>query len=454
MSSATTAGLVDSILGDAASIGEDTRREARRLLMDVLGVAVAGSTTAEGRVMLGSLVPRSAAGPCGVATSHARLAPEAAALVNGTLAYSIGLTDTHSMSITHPAPSVVPTALAVGEAVGADLNAVLDAITVGVEVITRVGAAVNPSHRQRGFHPTATCNHFGTAFAASYLLGSSREQTLSALGIAGSFAGGLYEFRHRGSMLMALHGGWPAHGGIQAAYLAHDGFTGPDTVLEGSEGFIRAFSDDPHAEMLARPAGSTWQIHELSMRPYCACRYAHAAIDALGEIMRRRVLAPAPINNMQVWLHRTGVEQESEPTTPVSARLSSAFNVAVAAIYGPRLSEPSDADLHDAAVLDLMSRIELLEDPELTAMFPRRWGARVRVEWADGSSDVQQVEVPKGDPENPMTDQELETKFRGLVEPVIGEAAALELRATLTNPSSAIADVWRLACPSASGVSA
>src|SRR5690606_6340177 len=131
--------------------------------------------------------------------------------------------------------------------------------------------------------PTATCNVFGAAIAAGYLLDLDRAQLANALGIAGSMAGGLYEFRHEGSMLMAFHGGWPAQNGVTAAYLARAGFTGPSTVLEGPEGFFRAFADDIRPELLAVDLDHPG-ILEIGLRPYNACRYGHSGIDALEEL--------------------------------------------------------------------------------------------------------------------------------------------------------------------------
>lgn len=444
----STVRLVESLLYDANEMSPEDTAAASVFLLDFLGVAIAGAGTAEGRTVLQTMETTEAPGPCGVPVSGRRFAPATAALVTGTMGYSIGLTDTHSASITHPGPSIIPAALAVGEAVGASPGRVLAAIVLGVDLVIRVGAAVNPSHRTRGFHPTATCNHFGAALAASYLLGSSIEQTVSAIGIAGSMAGGLYEFRQSGSMLMALHGGWPAHGGVQAAYLAANGFTGPSTVLEGPEGFLHAFADSANPEHLNRSPGEPWLIHEISLRPYCACRYAHAAIDALAHINARRPTAPSEITRMTVWTHRTAIDQETEPTTLVSARLCTKFTIALAAVYGARLTEITEADLRDESVLALMDRIDLVEDPTLTAAFPRLWSCRVRINRTDGTSDEQQVDIPKGDPANPMTDDEIDVKFIRLVEPTLGTAPATTLLAALRKFEQLTpADLWPLMMP-------
>jgi 2-methylcitrate dehydratase PrpD len=304
---------------------------------------------------------------------------------------------------------------------------------LGVETVVRVGAVVNPSHRARGYHPTATCNPFGAAVTASYLLGQPLGQTLSALGIAGSMAGGLYEFRHEGSMLMALHGGWPAHNGIKAAQLAGGGFTGPSTVLEGPEGFFRAFADEIHPEYLAVGGdGQPWGIEELALRPYNACRYAHSGIDALALIKAEHgPLAADDVRTLTVWTHRTAVEQECEPTTLVGARLSTAFTIALTFLQGPRQDAISEAELADEEVQALLARTVIREDPRLTALFPREWACRVVVELTDGRVIEAEVTVPKGEPANPLTEAEQVDKFARLAGARLGHERAAGLAAGL-----------------------
>lgn len=429
--SVTTSAFLDTLQARGKQIGSEALTAAQTLLLDVLGVAVAGSRTPEGRSVARVMSATGRTGPIAVPACARRYDLAAAALISGTSAYSIGLTDTHAESITHPGPSIVTTALTVGQHTGATGEQLLRAIVLGCETAVRIGAVVNPSHRARGYHPTATCNPFGAAIAAGVLLGLSREALGWALGLAGSMSGGLYEFRREGAMLMALHGGLPAAGGVTAAFLAADGFTGPTTVLEGPEGFFRAFADDIRPEQLI-PAGPSFAVEELSLRPYCACRYAHAAIDAIGQLAREHgSFRPADIGRVTVLTHRTAVEQETEPVSVVGARLSTRFNVALALVHGPRLSEVTQQDLADSAVLLMADRIEVAEDPELTAIFPRHWACRVRIEGRDGRTRERRVDSPLGEPDNPMSRDQVLDKFTRLAAPVLGEDQASELRAAV-----------------------
>lgn len=429
--SVTTSAFLDNLEERAKQIGSRTLTAAQTLLLDVLGVAVAGSRTPEGRSVARVLAATGRTGTIAVPAIAERYDPAAAALVGGTSAYSIGLTDTHAQSITHPGPSIVPTALAVGQHVGATGEELLRAIVLGCETAVRIGAVVNPSHRARGYHATATCNPFGAAITAGVLLGLGRDELAWALGLAGSMSGGLYEFRREGAMLMALHGGLPAASGVTAAFLAADGFTGPTTVLEGPEGFFRAFADEIRLEQLI-PANPGFAVDELSLRPYCACRYAHAAIDAIEWLARQHgEFSPADIERVTVLTHRTAVDQETDPVSVVGARLSTRFNVALALVHGPRLSEVTQEDLTDATVLAMADRIEVVEDPELTAIFPRYWACQVRIEGRDGRTLERRVDSPLGEPDNPMSQAQVLDKFTRLAAPVLGEDQASELRAAV-----------------------
>jgi 2-methylcitrate dehydratase PrpD len=428
---ATTGALVDVLGERAAQIGERQLAAAARLVLDVLGVAVAGSRTPEAQVLACMLARTGRCGDVAVPASAERYDVAAAALAGGTAAYSIGLTDTHAQSITHPGPSIVAAALALGQLTGAAGEQLLRAIVLGCEAVVRIGAVVNPSHRSRGFHPTATCNPFGAAVAAGTLLGLEREQLLWALGIAGSSSGGLYEFRQEGAMLMSLHGGLPAAAGVNAAALAAEGFTGPTSVLEGPEGFFRAFADEIRPEQLI-PGDGSFAIEQLSLRPYCACRYAHAAIDALQTITREHgALEPERVRKLTVFTHRTAVEQETDPVSVVGARLSTRFNLALALVHGPRLSEVTPEDLRDARTLRVLDRVDVVEDPELTALFPAHWACRTRVERDDGQVLEHRVDSPLGEPDNPMSEQQVRQKFTRLGEPVLGAAATAALSAAV-----------------------
>jgi 2-methylcitrate dehydratase PrpD len=432
-----TAQLVDNIMECYNNIPDKVLQKTAVLVMDALGVAIAGSNTKEGRIISELVQQLGGNGNSTVIGQANPIDPARAALANGVMGYSIGLTDTHSTSITHPGSAIVPAALAVAEQEGCNGGDLLKAITMGYEVVTRLGKVINPSHRARGFHTSATCNPFGAATAAALLLGCNKEQLAWAFGNAGTTSSGLFEFRLAGDMTMAFHGGWPAQSGVTVAYMAMKGYTGPRTILEGQDGFLRAMSDSYDIDGINRDFGKRFAVEDMSIRAYCACRYAHTAIDALEIIKRRRNgINPAEIKEIIIYTHKTAIDQETEPNSLVSARLSMVFNIAMALVYGPKLREIGPDDLNDKKIQDMYEKIIVLEDPKITAEFPRLWTSRVKVIMKDGSVDEETVDYAKGDPMNPMTIEEIKNKFKLITSPIMSSERIDKVLASINNLDS------------------
>ena len=420
---ASTAKLISDILKFYKDIPDAVLEKTADLVLDALGIVIAGSQTIEGRLAADFVEEFGGRGQATVIGRQGYLDPARAALANGTMGYSIGLTDTHSLSITHPGASVVPAALAVAQQENCSGLDFLRAVTMGYEVVTRLGTAINPSNRARGFHTSAVCNPFGAATAAALLLGADEDRLAWALGNAGSMSGGLFEFRAGGDMTMAFHGGWPAHSGVTAAYLARHGFTGPRTVLEGQDGFLRAMADQYDGEALHRNFGQTYGVEEMSFRAYCACRYAHTAIGALENIKERSGgLEVEQIEEVLVETHRTAIIQETEPKNLTGARLCSAFNIALSLVYGPRLTEILPEDLGDPRIQAVYGKIRMVEDPAMTKEFPRLWTSRVLVKLKNGTTMEDTLDHAKGDPLNPMTSAEIKAKFESVAGAVLKPA--------------------------------
>ena len=416
--------LVDNILKYYDEIPDKVLETTKTLILDAYGVVVAGTKTNEGKIAMEMAGQMGGHGMATVIGLGKRQDPISAALANGIMGYSLGLTDTHSLSITHPGCSIVPAAIAVAEHEGKSGRELLKAVTMGYEVVTRLGRAINPSHRARGFHTSATCNPFGVAVTCALLLGCNREQIAWALGIAGSTSSGLFEFRQNGDMTMAFHGGWPAHSGVTAAYMANKGFTGPKTIFEGQDGFLRAMADKYDAELINRDFGASFAVDDMSLRAYCACRYAHTAIEALEVIKRRRHIDPENVAEVVVQTHKTAIVQETEPDTLTGARLCAGFALAQAIQHGPKLTEIEPQELVDEKVLALYKKVHMVEDPDMTAKFPALWTSKLQLKYKDGTMDEEIVHYAKGDPLNQMTPSEVIYKFKSITQNALYEENA------------------------------
>ncbi|HEX76633.1 MAG TPA: MmgE/PrpD family protein [Dehalococcoidia bacterium] len=425
------------------------------LFLDFLGVAARGSLT-ESAEAVRNLVKDMGHGSKGsvIIGSNMRAPLEYAALANGTASHSLELDDVSNEASAHPGSVIFPTALAASELTGCDGKRFVEAVVLGYEVMIRLGKALNPAnHYARGFHPTATCGAFGAATAASKILNLDAEQMLSALGIVGSKAAGSMEFLTNGAWTKRLHPGWAAHSGIIAALLARRGFTGPATIVEGKFGFLYAYSDSSDLGKFLSGLGDSFEIMKVSVKPHACCRYKQGAIDGILKIMSENKLRAQEVDKVILGILKAGFpiivepsELKYNPQTIVDAQFSMPFGAAIAVLYGKAsLDQYTLRNLQSKEVKEIMGRVSCVLDPELDKAYPERWPASVEIATNDGRHFYARIEHPKGDPENPLSWQELVKKFNELSSPVfsrdrreriISEVRSLETEENISNLAS------------------
>jgi len=392
--------------------------------LDFIGIASRGSLVESSQTVY-RLVKDIGLSPQGavVIGTDLRAPPQYAALANGTSAHSLELDDLHNESSAHPAVAIFPAALTASEISDFGGKRFAEGVIVGYEVMTRLGKALNPSrHYARGFHPTATCGVFGAAAAAAKILGLDLKQTTNALGIAGSQAAGSMEFLADGSLTKRFHAGWATHSGIIAALLAARGFTGPATIIEGRSGFLHSYSDGADPDKVLANLGEPFEIMKTSIKPHACCRYKQGPIDGILTIIRENKLKPEEVKQVTLGILKAGFpiiaeprELKYHPRTLVDAQFSMPFGAAVAILYGKAsLDEYTQENIKSARVKEMMERVSCVTDPALETVFPRQWPASVALVTEDGRRFSTRIDYPKGDPENPLTWQELLAKFNGL----------------------------------------
>ena len=395
--------------------------------LDYLGVAVRGSLSDSSQPLYRLTADLGGAGTATVLGSAQKTTFAYAALANGTSAHSIELDDTHQGGSIHLGVSVFSTALAVAEQVGASGKDFIAASVAGFEAAARLAMALRPKeHYARGFHPTATCGTFGSAVAAAKLLGLNEAQLVSALGIAGSQAAGSMEFLTDGAWTKRLHPGWAAFSGIHAALLAREGFIGPATIVEGKDGFLKAYSLHADPGKVSDGLGVDFQILQTAVKPHSCCRYTQAPIDATLQLVKEHSLQPRDIERVTIGMLETGIpvicepaERKRHPAGIVDAQFSLPFGIAVALIKRRAgLEEFSQPVLNDPLIQEVMAKVGYTRDPELERNYPREWPAWARAKLKDGREVFAHVRYPKGDPENPLSWAELIEKYHGLAEAV------------------------------------
>jgi 2-methylcitrate dehydratase PrpD len=359
--------------------------------------------------------------------------PRTLALINGSAAHTVEVDDIYRDGIYHPgAPTI-----AAAHALGFERPNFLRAVIVGYEISTRIGALMGRAH-YRYWHNTGTIGCFGAAASAAELLQLNAQQFAHALATVATFAAALQQAFRMDSMSKPLHAGRAAEAGVTAALAAREGVTGSLDILEGEAGFGRAMGDNPDWERALIGLGREFHITRMTFKNHACCGHTFAAIDGALALKNRMGVRAEEIERVDVGTYRAGVEvaHYPEPRTPAEGRFSLRYVVATALTHGSvRLAAFEPQRINDAGTRALMAKVRPSIDPELDATFPRQRAARVAIT-ARGRREEFLQPTRKGDPDLPLSDAELEDKYRELAEPVLGRAAAHELLARL----------WRLEC--------
>jgi 2-methylcitrate dehydratase PrpD len=395
--------------------------EAAKLhLLDTVGCGLAAhalGVAGEGRTAMAELGGEAQASVIGL---DARLPAPNAAFANAMLCHGLDFDDTHSDSVAHVSAVVSPAALAAGEALGSSGRDVLAAIVGGNEVVTRVGMAASGQFHARGFHPTAVCGVFGATTAAGRLAGLDAETTASALGIAGSFAGGLFAYLDDATPTKPMHPAWAAHGGLLAARLASLGAAGPPGVFENRFGLYYAFvgATQGQVDLAAQVAdlGERWETPRIAYKPYPACHFIHGSLGATASLLGQ--LEADEVDSIVVTVPEAAVALVLEPAaskqaprTEYEAKFSLQYSTAAMLVHGRvGVRSYSEEEIGDPRVAALAGKVryEVREYDSYPAAFP----GGVRIALRDGRTLEADAPYQLGGPENPMSADQVRAKFR------------------------------------------
>jgi len=414
----------------------DVVDRAKYFCLDFAGVTLNGSTTDSAKAVVRALDDVGRSGPSTIVGTNKRALPEYAAMANGTAFHSIEMDDVNNEASLHPGVVAFPTALAMADIAPVSGKDFISAVVAGYDVIIRLGRALKPKeHYGRGFHPTGTCGAFGGAAVAARLLGLQGDDYTHALGIAGSQAAGSMEYLAQGAWTKRLHPGWSAHSGIWAALLARAGYSGPTTILEGRDGFLNAYSGDPDPSLVLKDLGEEYQVTRTGVKPHACCRYNQGPIDCLLEIGKSNDFQAMDIEEVKIGVLSQGmrlvaepVEAKRNPKSVVDMQFSMHFAAAVALSYGSASLKEYAIGVPDRPeVRHIMDRVQCVTDPKLDAQTPKLFPAWAEVRTADGRTMRSELTYPKGDPENPVTWDEMRTKFNLLSAPVISSQRQQEI---------------------------
>jgi len=345
-----------------------------------------------------------------------------AALLNGISSHTFDFDDTHLKTIIHPAGPVASALLALAEHTGASGRALIDALVLGIDVSCRVGNAMYPDHYDRGWHITGSTGTVGAAAGCARLLGLSEAQTAMALGIAASQPIGMRE--QFGSMTKPFHPGGAARAGLMSALLAQQGFTASPKALEAPRGMMQTISTKNDWSEITRGLGQEFEIALNTFKPFACGIVIHPCIDGCAQL-RAQGITPEQIASLEIRVHSLVLELtgKKEPADGLQAKFSVYHGCAAGLMFGRAAEEEfSDAIVTRPDMVALRRKVVATVDDgidesaaDITAVLTDGRRVQVRVEHAIGSL------------QNPMTDAQLEAKFHGLSDAVLGAAQTSEL---------------------------
>lgn len=394
----------------ATDLPPDVVHATKRCIANVVGVALHAAADASLDILLGTFEDEGGHARATVWGTRVRTTLQNAALANGYLAHLDDFDDTHFPTVIHPSAPTVPAAWALAEARNASGGELVAAVALGIEVCCRIGLAVHPWHYDAGWHITGTAGVFGAAAAAGRLLGLDLPQMVACFGIAGTQAAGVREVF--GSMTKAFHAGRAAQAGVAAALLAARGFTSATAILEGRRGFGPVLSGRHDFARATDGLGTRWEIHNNGLKPYACGVVCHPLIDACCALRERSGVRADTVTAIEAQVHPLVLELVDRPDVAVGleGKFSAQHCMAVALVDGAAgPTQFTDAKPHDPAIAALRRRVRLTRDDHLGED-----EARVRLTLADGTAVEYHVAHAVGSPDNPMTDEHLDRKFRTL----------------------------------------
>lgn len=358
-----------------------------------------------------------------------------AVIANGAMAHSFDYDDTHSNSLVHASACVIPTALALTEALELSGEDFILLATIGYEIITRIGMAGLGRYNMRGFHATSVCGTFSCAAMAARAFGLSLNQTVSALGIAGSFTSGLTQCLRDGADVKMVHPGWAGHGGIMASLLAKEGMTGPSHVFEGELGFLASLlrGEDFMVEKLTNGLGTDWETVNISFKLYPVCHLIHGYLDCIYNLKRRCDLDPGMVEKIECFVPNAIIpivcepsDSKKRPDTEYGAKFSLYFSIAAAVLKKHIDLNTFTADtLTDQKILDLAQKVFYSANsfPEFPTLIPG-W---VKIFMKSGAVLEDRVMSCRGPNGEPITVNDIIDKFNYNTEKILSHGRQEEI---------------------------
>lgn len=388
-------------------------------LLDYLAVTAAGAKFQSDKLQKYFDFARPEPGNFTAIGTGKHLVLKEAVFLNGLNGHALDFDDGTNSGIIHLGSPIFSLLLPLAERYDTSLKKLLRAAVIGYETSYTMAVSIQPGHKALGYHATGTCGVLGAAVAASYMLDFTEEERFQSFAAACVSASGMLKVLDDGSELKPYNVAKAALLALTSIQLAKAGFKGHPDPLGGNRGFFKMMTDKEEVEMKPVLLNGTYAVQKTYTKPYASCRYTHPSIEASIRIKNQYGIQPKDIESILVKTYSLAVSGHDHTDIPgsYSAKMSIPFSVAAGMIFGKAgLQEFSEENVNDSEILDLTGKVKVVADDELSEAFPGIQAAIVDVKMKDGNVYSERVDFPKGEPENPLSDQEFRDRYDGLMD--------------------------------------
>lgn len=398
----------------AHDIPQYVYKKAKGSLADYIAVSLAGQHSLGDKLLNYVELNKTDQGHTTVIGMHQKLNLKDAVFINGLSGHALDFDDGTNTGIIHLGSPIFSVLLPLAERYHIDSDKFLKAAIIGYETSFTMAVSIQPKHKQMGYHATGTCGVLGIAMAVAYMLDFTPKQTQNAFATACASATGMLSVLDNGSELKPYNVAKTALMGLISTQMAKAGFVGNPDSLGSYRGFLRMMAGDENIELIEPMLYGTYAIEKSYTKPYAACRYCHPSIEAAIKLRNEYGIQTESIESIIIRTYDLAVKGHEHTDIPSSssAKMSIPYSVAVALTYGKAgLREYNEVCVTNKKILELTRKIVVIPDEKCSVSFPEKQTAIVKINTIYGKNYEGQVDFPKGEPENPMTEEEFTDRF-------------------------------------------
>ena len=399
------------------AIPSEVMARSRRSLLDYLAVTCAGAAFQQEKIKKYFEFAQPEQGKFKVIGTGQCVALKEAVFLNGLNAHALDFDDGTNSGIIHLGSPIFSLLIPLAQRYQISVEEMLRAAVIGYEASYTMAVSIQPKHKALGYHATGTCGMLGATLAAAYMLNFTDEERYEAFAAACVAASGMLKVLDDGSELKPYNVAKTALLSLTSLQLAKAGFKGHPDPLGGYRGFLKMMTGDEHTEVKPTLLNGTYAIMKSYTKPYASCRYTHPPVEAAIHLRNQYGITPEMIKKIKVETYNLAVSghDHTDIQGAYSAKMSTPYSTAVALIYGKAgLQEFGEDVLKNDAVKALTKKVEVMAHEELSSIFPDKQSAIVTIE-ANGKMYSERVDFPKGEPENPLTEEEFYSRYADLM---------------------------------------